>query len=54
MLAQYAIPLTLLMVAPFLLRVALAALFPWRRLLRLYLATGGIAAFAHWIGPYLT
>jgi hypothetical protein len=50
-LVQYAVPLALLMLAPVLLRLALAVLIPWRLLLRLSLATGGLAAVAHWGWP---
>jgi len=51
MIAQYAIPLALLMVAPILLRLALVILVPWRLILRLSLATGGAAALLHWGWP---
>lgn len=53
MLAQYAIPLALLMLAPVLLRLALAVLIPWRLILRLSLASGGLAALAKWGWPAL-
>jgi hypothetical protein len=52
-LAQYALPLALLMVAPILLRLALVLLIPWRLIIKLCLATGGLAAVAHWGLPAL-
>ncbi len=45
---RYLLPLALLMVAPILLRLALAVLIPWRLIIRLGLVTGGVAALAHW------
>jgi len=51
--ASYILPLALLMVAPILLRLALAILIPWRLIVRLGLATGGLAALAHWGWPAL-
>jgi hypothetical protein len=48
---SYLLPLALLMVAPILLRLAFAVLIPWRLILRLCLATGGLAALAHWGWP---
>ena len=53
MLAQYALPLALLMVAPILLRLALVLLIPWRLIIKLCLATGGLAALANWGWPAL-
>ncbi|WP_176559491.1 hypothetical protein [Rubellimicrobium roseum] len=53
MIAEYAIPLSLVMIAPILLRLALVFLVPWRLILRLSLAGGGIAALLHWGWPAL-
>lgn len=51
MIAEYAIPLALLMVAPVLLRLAVMFLIPWRLILRLLLGAGGLGALMHWGWP---